>query len=251
MSQVETQLEGVEREAAEVNDALAAADPEKIVGWAHSRFAPDLVMSSSFGAESALLIHMAIRVMPRIKIIFVDTGFHFPETHQFVEQLRQRFDLNIWTYHTRKDPIAYLREAGEDNPLERKDRDACCEVNKNAPFERAMEDLQPKAWLRGVRADQTQVRGSSRFVAWSPRFNCFAISPLLSWTARDIFNYMKKHDLPYHPLYEKGYASIGCSPLSCTRPVQVGEDARSGRWSGSGKVECGINLINSLDSANL
>jgi phosphoadenosine phosphosulfate reductase len=114
-----------------------------------------------------------------------------------------------------------------------------------------MRELKPRAWLRGVRADQTTVRGKSRFVAWSERFDCFAISPLLGWTSRDIFNYMKKHDLPHHPLYEKGYASIGCSPLSCTRPIQAGEDARSGRWSGSGKVECGINLINSLDSANL
>jgi len=249
MSNVETQPEVVEREAADFNDALRAADPEKIVGWAYAQFAPDLVMSSSFGAESALLIHMATRVMPRITVIFVDTGYHFPETHTFVEQLRSRFDLNIWTYHTRNDPIAYLHAAGEENPAFRKDPDACCAANKNEPFERAMSELKPRAWLRGVRRDQTDVRSRNRFVEWSRRFNCFAISPLLNWTTRDIFNYMKRHDLPYHPLYEKGYPSISCSP--CTRPVQAGEDARSGRWNGTGKVECGINLLNSLDSANL
>jgi phosphoadenosine phosphosulfate reductase len=251
MSQVETQFDTVEREAADFNDALRAADPEKIVGWAHAQFAPDLVMSSSFGAESALLIHMAMRVMPRIKIIFVDTGYHFPETYAFVEQLRSRFDLNIWTYHTRNDPIAYLHAAGEENPTFRKDHDACCAANKNEPFERAMKELKPRAWLRGVRRDQTEVRGLSRFVDWSRRFGCYAISPLLNWTTRDIHNYMKRHDLPYHPLYEKGYPSIGCSPLTCTRPIHAGDDARSGRWNGTGKVECGINLINSLDSANL
>jgi phosphoadenosine phosphosulfate reductase len=251
MSTVETQLEEVQREAADFNDALGSTDPEKIVSWAHAQFSPNLVMSSSFGAESALLIHMATRIMPRIKIVFVDTGYHFPETHEFVEQLRLRFDLNIWTYRTRSDPLAYLRDAGEDNPAERKDRDACCAMNKNEPFERAMRQLQPKAWLRGVRADQTELRGRARYVDWSRRYGCFAISPLLSWTSRDIFNYMKRHDLPYHPLHEKGYASVSCNPLSCTRPIQVGEDARSGRWSGSGKVECGINLINSLDSASL
>jgi phosphoadenosine phosphosulfate reductase len=251
MNQVETQLEELQREAAEYNDVLGTADPEKIVSWAHSRFAPELVMSSSFGAESALMIHMATRVMPRIKIIFVDTGYHFPQTHEFIEQLRLRFDLNIWTYHSRNDPLTYLREAGEDDPRHRKDGDACCAINKNEPFERAMRELKPSAWLRGVRADQTELRGRARFVSWSPRYGCFAISPLLGWSSRDIFNYMKKHELPYHPLYEKGYASVSCNPLSCTRPIQAGEDARSGRWSGSGKVECGINLINSLDSANL
>ena len=246
MTQLSTQLD-----LAETNDALKGADPEKIVAWAHTQFAPDLVMSSSFGAESALLIHMATRVMPRIKIIFVDTGYHFPETYAFVEQLRSRFDLNLWTYHTRNDPIAYLHAAGEENPAFRKDHDACCAANKNEPFERAMRELKPAGWLRGVRRDQTDIRSRNRFVDWSRRFECFAISPLLNWSTRDIFNYMKRHDLPYHPLYEKGYASIGCSPLSCTRPVQAGEDARSGRWNGTGKVECGINLINSLDSASL
>jgi phosphoadenosine phosphosulfate reductase len=253
MSQVETQseFEAVEREAADFNDALRAADPEKIVSWAKAQFAPDLVMSSSFGAESALLIHMVTRIMPRIKIVWVNTGFLFPETHTFMEQLRHRFDLNVWIYRTRNDPMTYLRNAGETNPSERNDPDACCAANKNEPFERAMRELKPKAWLRGVRRDQTDVRSRNRFVDWSRRFNCFAISPLLNWTSRDIYNYMKRHNLPYHPLYEKGYASIGCSPLSCTRPVQAGEDARAGRWNGTGKVECGINLINSLDSANL
>ena len=114
-----------------------------------------------------------------------------------------------------------------------------------------MKELKPAGWLRGVRRDQTDIRSRNRFVDWSRRFECFAISPLLNWSTRDIFNYMKRHDLPYHPLYEKGYVSIGCSPLSGTRPVQAGEDARSGRWNGTGKVECGINLINSLDSASL
>jgi phosphoadenosine phosphosulfate reductase len=90
-----------------------------------------------------------------------------------------------------------------------------------------------------------------RFVEWSPRYNAYAVSPLLNWTGREIYGYMKKHDLPYHPLYEKGYLSIGCNPLACTRAVQDGEDPRAGRWAGSGKVECGINLTNSLDSAGL
>ncbi len=111
-----------------------------------------------------------------------------------------------------------------------------------------MKDLAPRAWLRGIRRAQSESRRNARFVDRSSRYGCYAISPLLNWSSRDLGLYMKEHKLPWHPLLEKGYLSIGCNPLSCTRPVQVGEDGRSGRWAGTGKLECGIN---SLDSASL
>jgi phosphoadenosine phosphosulfate reductase len=234
-----------------INPLLETRDPAEVVDWAIRQFGDELVMSSSFGAESAMLIHLATRVQPRIKIIFIDTGYLFPETHAFMAQLRQRFDLNVWTYHTKNDPIAWLHQAGEGDPTWRKDRNACCAANKNEPMNRAMNELAPRAWLRGVRRHQTPERAKMKFVEWSPRYNAFAVSPLLKWTTRDIFAYMKQHDLPHHPLYEKGYLSIGCNPLACTTIVGAGEDPRSGRWAGSGKVECGINLSNSLDSAEL
>jgi phosphoadenosine phosphosulfate reductase len=236
---------------AETNGLFAASDPEKIVAWAAGRFGSDMVMTSSFGAESALLLHMATRVLPKIRVIMVDTGYLFPETWQHMENLRQRLDLNVWVYRTRNDPIVYLHAAGEENPAFRNDRDACCAVNKNEPMNRAMKELSPSAWLRGVRRNQTPDRQAMRHVEWANRYACYAISPLLNWGSPEIYRYMKKHDLPFHPLYEKGYASIGCNPLSCTRPIQIGEDSRAGRWSGSDKVECGINLTNSLDSSHL
>ena len=114
-----------------------------------------------------------------------------------------------------------------------------------------MKQLKPKAWLRGIRRDQAASRRNRAFVEWSRRDNCWAISPLLNMNAKQIFAYMKQHDLPYHPMYEKGYASIGCNPQSCTRPIGLGEDSRSGRWAGKEKIECGINLTDSLDSAGL
>jgi phosphoadenosine phosphosulfate reductase len=234
-----------------LSEAFAGADPEKIVSWAAAQFAPELVMTSSFGAESALLIHMATQVIPDIKIIFIDTGYHFPETHAFMEQLRKRFNLNVWAYRTRNDPIAWLHHAGEENPEFRNDPDACCNANKNEVIDRAMNELHPKAWLRGIRGDQTSHRDATQFVEFSPRYGCYAISPILKWTGREIYGYMKRHNLPYHPLYEKGYLSIGCNPLSCTSPVKAGEDPRAGRWTSAGKVECGINLTNSLDSAQI
>jgi phosphoadenosine phosphosulfate reductase len=242
---------GVPLDLDTVNAMFEKADPAQIVAWAAAQFGPELVMSSSFGAESAMLIHMATRVLPDIKVVFIDTGYLFPETHAFMEQLRRQFNLNVWTYRTRNDPIAWLHKAGEDNPTWRKDVDACCNANKNEPMERAMRELRPPAWLRGIRRNQADTRRAAKFVEWSARYQCYAISPLLNWTARDILGYMKANDLPYHPLWHEGYTSIGCNPLSCTRPVQIGEDPRAGRWAGSGKTECGINLNNSLDSAGL
>src|SRR5206468_768135 len=128
--------------------------------------------------------------------------------------------------------------------------DACCEANKTEPMRRAMREIAPKAWFRGIRANQNQNRRQAKFVEWDAQYKNYAISPILKWGSREIFQYMKQHDLPYHPLYEQGYASIGCNPLSCTRAIQEGEDPRAGRWSGTGKVECGINM-GSLDSSQL
>jgi phosphoadenosine phosphosulfate reductase len=234
-----------------LNAMFETVEPQKIVNWAANLFRDSLIMTSSFGVESALLLHMATRAMPNIRIVMIDTGYLFPETHLFMEQLRDRLKLNVWIYRTANDPIQYLASAGEKDPAWRNDVDACCRANKTEPLSRAMKQLKPKAWLRGIRRDQALSRRNRAFVEWSRRDNCWAISPLLNMNARQIFAYMKMHDLPYHPMYAKGYASIGCNPLSCTRPIGLGEDARSGRWTGKEKIECGINLTDSLDSAGL
>ena len=233
------------------NQIFEAKPPQEIVDWAAATFGQSLIMTSSFGAESAVLLHMATRAIPDIRIVMVDTGYLFPETHLFMEQLRERLNLNVWVYRTAKDPIQYLHSVGEENPTWRNDVDRCCDANKNEPLLRAMKQLKPKAWLRGIRRDQAESRKDRAFIEWSLRDKCWAISPLLNMTPKSIFAYMKKHDLPYHPLYEKGYASIGCNPLSCTSPIAAGEDPRSGRWTGKGKLECGINVTDSLDSSAL
>jgi phosphoadenosine phosphosulfate reductase len=251
MNAIEAETASDKLDLGALGPMLEGKDPAQIVAWSAAQFGDGLVMSSSFGAESALLIHMAIQVVPDIKIVFTDTGYLFPETFAFMEQLRQRFKLNVWTYRTRNDPFAYLKAAGEKDPTWRENVDACCAANKNEPFERAMKELRPAAWLRGIRRNQAETRAARQPIEWSKRYDCYAISPLLGMTSKDIFAYMKRHDLPYHPLYEKGYASIGCNPLSCTRPIMPGEDPRAGRWSGKNKLECGINVDNSLDSAQL
>lgn len=236
-----------------LNAMFETAEPAQVVDWGVKQFGTEnIAMSSSFGAESAVLLHMATRAFPRIKVIFVNTGYLFPETHAHMEDLRRRLDLNVWIYRTHQDPIAYLHQAGEDNPKWRKDIDSCCGANKIEPFDRAMAELKPRAWFRGIRRDQSASRKDAKFIQWHNRHRCYAISPLLNMTRRDIHGYLKKHELPYHPLFDKGYVSIGCNPLSCTRPIQIGDDQRAGRWAGSDKIECGINVDrNSLDSAQI
>src|SRR2546421_10697390 len=149
------------------NAVLETYAPPAVVSWAANHFSRDLLMSSSFGAESALLIHMAIQHIPDICIVMIDTGYLFPETHAFMEQLRHRFDLNVWVYRTLNDPIAYLQSVGETDPTTRTDTDRCCAANKNEPFERAMRQLKPKAWLRGIRRNQADSRKDRQIVEWS------------------------------------------------------------------------------------
>jgi phosphoadenosine phosphosulfate reductase len=181
-------------------------------------------------------------VKPDIKIVIVNTGYLFHETLVFMEEMRNRFHLNILEYRTKNDPVVWLSVNGEPDPRVRNNVEACCAANKNEVFDRAMKEIAPAAWIRGVRADQSKERSKMKHLQWSARNNCWAVSPILRWTNRDVFYYMKQHNLPHHPLWEKGYVSIGCNPATCTRAVGEGDDQRAGRWSGMEKTECGIHL---------
>lgn len=231
-------------ELAALNSRFNSAHASEICRWAADTFASDLIMTSSFGAESMCTIHLATTAKPDIKILVVNTGYLFPETLAFMQQMKERFHLNIAEYKTKNDPVVWLTINNEPDPRVRQNIDACCAANKNEVFDRGMRELAPAAWIRGTRADQTPERAQMNIVQWSKRNNCWAVSPILRWNTRQIFQYMKEHGLPHHPLWEKGYTSIGCSPETCTRPVIIGEDPRTGRWGGSDKKECGINLDN-------
>src|SRR5262245_27314391 len=128
------------------NEVASSKDAPEIVAWTTRTFGDELVMSSSFGAESAALLHMAVQAAPAIRVLMVDTGFLFPETHEFMQQLRRRFGLNLRVYRPLHDPQQYLLEAGESDPDHRQNIAGCCAVNKNEPFERAMRELAPQAW---------------------------------------------------------------------------------------------------------
>lgn len=232
-------------ELATLNTRLNEAEPQEIVRWAFDHFSAlpgGVILTSSFGAESMCSIHMAQQVRPDVRVVFINTGYLFEETLAFLKEMRERFSINLLEYRTKNDPVTWLTVNGEPDPTQRQNVDACCAANKNEPFDRAMRELAPAAWLRGVRADQSETRQKMDIVQWSKRNNCWAVSPILRWNNRQVHEYMKKHQLPYHPLWEKGYTSIGCSPETCTRPVFSGDDTRSGRWAGLVKKECGLHL---------
>jgi phosphoadenosine phosphosulfate reductase len=222
-----------ERDA--LNEKWKGAHPREIIEFACGFFGDDIAVSSSFGAESACLLSLAVKVKPDIRVLFIDTGFHFAETLAFKEQLRKSLKLNIVETGPKMGHDAFLREHGK---LYEMDPDACCQINKVEPLQRSLEGL--RCWMTGVRADQTAYRQQMKFVEQKQE-DLYKVSPLLSWSAKDIYQYLKFEQLPLHPLWEKGYGSIGCEP--CTAVPGDPGDSRSGRWAGKNKSECGIHTF--------
>jgi phosphoadenosine phosphosulfate reductase len=211
-----------------------------LIRWSADEFGDDVAVSSSFGADSAVMLHLATRIKPDVKIITVDTGFLFPETIQFREQLTRRMDLNLFVYRPVIDREAFLVEHGK---MWRCSPDACCAFNKREPFDRAKRELGVRCWMTGIRREQSATRTCTPVVQHD-HLGLVKLCPIARWTACDVDHYMQENGLPYHPLREQGYLSIGCNPEEdyCTRKVRPGEDPRAGRWSGFDKTECGLHV---------
>lgn len=222
-----------ERDA--LNEKWKTAHPTEIIEFVCGFFGDDIAVSSSFGAESACLLSLAVKVKPDIRVLFIDTGFHFPETLAFKQQLIERLKLNVVTTGPKMGHEAFLKEHGK---LYESDPDRCCQINKVEPLQRSLEGL--RCWMTGVRADQTAYRKAMKFVEQKQE-DLYKVSPLLAWTAKDIYQYLKFEQLPMHPLWDKGYGSIGCEP--CTAVPGDPSDPRSGRWAGKNKTECGIHTF--------
>jgi phosphoadenosine phosphosulfate reductase len=225
--------EAWERDA--INERFRTTHPRDIIAFACDFFGDDIAVSSSFGAESACLLSLASQVKPGIPVIFINTGFLFPETLAFRDALAARLKLNIVEVGPVMDHATFLKEHGR---LYETDPDRCCEINKVEPLKRALKGL--RCWMSGVRGDQTAYRTGMRFVEMKGD-DFYKISPLLGWNAKQVFEYLKSEGLPLHPLWEKGYASIGCEP--CTAVPGDPDDPRSGRWKGKNKTECGIHTF--------
>jgi len=225
-----------------VNAELADASAEQVIRWAHDRFGDGLVMTSSFGAQSAVMLHLVTAVVPGVPVVFIDTGYLFPETYRFAHELAQRLDLNLRVYAPSMTP-AHL-EAIHGNLWEKgaSELELYGRLTKVEPMQRALRELEVDAWLAGLRADQTDHRAGLRRV--DEQDGIVKVHPILNWTRRDVGRYMAEHGLPYHPLVEKGYLSIG--DVHTTRPVSESETERGGRFGGL-RQECGIHLPGSVE----
>ncbi|MCA0976900.1 phosphoadenylyl-sulfate reductase [Qipengyuania flava] len=198
--------------------------------------AGDIAIVSSFGAESAALLHLVSQIDRSVPVLFLETGKHFPETLAYRDQLAERLGLNLVNLYPELEDLKQRDETGLRWSY---DPDGCCDLRKVRPLAKALASYD--ASLTGRKAFQSSTRANlPRFeIDTSDEQGRLKINPLIDWDADRIAAYFEEHDLPRHPLVERGFPSIGCSP--CTRPVAEGEDPRAGRWAGWDKVECGIH----------
>lgn len=217
-----------------LNETFETAPPEEIITWAWQQFHPRMAATSSFQTQSLPLLHIIAQTAPQMPVYFLDTGFHFPETLAFRDQLAADMGLNVCSLTRHMEPDLFWQKHGE---LHRTDPDQCCYINKVEPLHLAKRELD--AWITGIRRDQTAQRRNTEIVTCE-RSGQYKVCPMATWSERDIWRYIHQHDLPVHPLLSKGYMSIGCAP--CTRPVGQDGDTRSGRWQGQTKTECGLHV---------
>jgi len=208
--------------------------PQEILEWAIREYGDDIAMSSSFQTQSMPLLHMATRIKPDIRIFFIDTGYHFWETLIFCVRVASDWNLNVIDLHRDSRWDVFVRQNLRNLPLD--DPNLCCYIHKVQPMQKAVNSVW--AWISGIRRDQTEVRSHAKIVELQDD-GLIKINPMLNWTKADVNRYIEEHNLPKHPLLEKGYRSIGCAP--CTVAVGDSDSDRAGRWAGRGKTECGLH----------
>ncbi|MEY9843382.1 phosphoadenylyl-sulfate reductase [Streptacidiphilus sp. MAP5-3] len=227
------QLEALATTAArELEDASA----QEILRWAAETFGRRLAVTSSM--EDAVVAHLGSTALPGIDVVFLDTGYHFAETIGTRDAVAATMPVNVITLTPRQTVAEQDAEYGPR--LHDRDPDLCCKLRKVEPLGRGLAGYD--AWATGLRRDESPTRADTPVVAYDPKRQKVKIAPIARWTQDDVDAYVAEHGILLNPLLFDGYASIGCAPESCTRRVLEGEDARSGRWSGAGKTECGIHL---------
>ena len=230
-------IASIDSDLDEENRAVGASTAEELIGWASDRYGERLIASTSFGATSAVMLHLVHRVAPRTPIICVDTGYLFPETYQFAEALIQRLNLDVRFYSAQMSPARQealygkLWEQGEDGV------NRYLQINKVEPMQRAIGELGAEAWMAGLRAEQTEHRAGLRRV--DRQDGRIKLHPVLHWTGEEMTAYMDRHDLPSHPMFQQGYRSIG--DHHSTIPTTADMGPRDGRILGKTR-ECGLHL---------
>lgn len=220
--------------AERANDVLDGADPFTILSWAGRAFGRDLVVTASMG--DTVMAHIAGRAVPGVDMVFVDTGYHFIETIGTADAVKYTYPVRLISVSAEQSRAEHEAEHGE---LFRTNPDKCCAIRKVAPLNKALANY--RAWATGLRRDDSLNRAFTPTVTWDHKRKLIKISPIAPWTDEDVERYLAQNpDVVSNPLLQLDYRSIGCEP--CTQPVKPGEDARSGRWAGMAKTECGIHI---------
>lgn len=223
---------------------LEKATAEERVRWAADTFGDRLILSTSFGIQSAVMLHLVTQIVPKIPVVFIDTGYLFPETYRFADELTKRLGLNLKIYHPAMTAAhmealhGKLWESAADSEGEKLYKHTV----KREPMDRAVRELHAKAWLAGLRREQASTRGSRSVVEKQNKIT--KIHPILDWSSKTIHGYLTRHGLPYHPLWEQGYPLVG--DWHSTKKLEAGmteEDARGG----AAKRECGLHEPGSGD----
>jgi phosphoadenosine phosphosulfate reductase len=217
--------------------------PEQVLAWAFAAYGDNVAIATGFGVEGMVLLDIAARMNPGVKVFTGDTEFLFSETYDLIDRVEEKYGIKIERLYSDLTPEDQERAYGK--ALWARDPDLCCSLRKVEPLRRKLATLD--AWVTAIRREQTRDRATANKVDWDPKFNLVKISPLADWTREMIWRYVVKHDVPYNPLHDRNYPSIGCT--HCTRAVQPGEDPRAGRWAGFGKTECGLHTSASTTAA--
>ena len=233
MSSIATPVSAVEARA--LARTFADASAGEILRGAAERFPGRIVLTCSWQRTSSVLVHLIASQGLDVRIIEVDTGLLFPETHEVRDRLVDRLGITVETLRPRRTVAEQAEDQGSELWL--RDPDACCGLRKVEPLERALEGTD--AWVSGVRRSSGGERANLRPFSFDEKRNVVRVAPLWEWTSEDVDAYCAEHDLPVHALHAQGYPSIGCTP--CTRPVAPGEDERAGRWAWTAKTECGLH----------
>ena len=219
-----------------LNKAFENASPRTILSWAYQTFGSGVVMATGFGTSGLVLMHIAIQLRDQPSVFYLDTDLFFPETYALRDTLAYKWGIHFTRVSTNLTPEKQAERYGDE--LWKHQSDACCFLRKVLPLRAFLADK--KAWITGVRTQQSSTRTHTRMIEWDAANGLIKINPLAYWTTKDTWDYVRMHDLPYNTLHDKGYPSIGCMP--CTRPIEKNGSERSGRWAGSAKTECGIHV---------
>lgn len=219
-----------------VAQKLEGRSPHDILAWALQTYAPRIILACSFGGPSGMaLLDMVMRLDSSIPVFYLDTGLLFPETYALVEEAARRYGIAPRAVRPGLSVEQQAEQYGD--ALWARDPDRCCDLRKVVPQREALAGYD--AWITGLRRDQSSTRAATSVVRWDAKFGLAKVSPLASWSEREVWQYLSANKVPYNRLHERGYPSIGCT--HCTRPIGAGEDPRAGRWGGFEKTECGLH----------